>query len=396
MAVSTSTAMSSSGAPASSTTAAPSISYLTVTVKPLTTTFTPPASCGEMHLTQLSSPGYRIWLNEPLPVPGSRFGDCYPPGFIDGYTSDRRLREFRRPFLLSTGLPRGLEHGADLDKWLYRLLRLVSEFLVVKMSKCIVKYIHAWCKRKEPKTVEDDIMFEQVEHHVVRSNHSDSGFQLAPPTITVDANRPAYGGTCYSTFQADQTVNVTQYDSTSITATSIFIAKATDQAFAHPIDGFQVQLEPTTSSAASAASVSSTSIPAPSSHLSGGAIAGAVIGSLAGLVAILLAVLFLIRRYKRVKSTAAPFDGAGNGAGMFQQQEQVFWNKDQPGSPSTGYIQSPYYSTNGTFDSTGQGSPQENYRNAPMQSYELGVPQEPRELDSGWVGRELDAGGHGK
>lgn len=83
---STATVTSAAGSSSAATTT-PALSVLYVTVKPLTDTFTPPASCGEMHLTQLSSPGYQIWLNEPQPVTQSQFGDCYPPGFIDGYTS---------------------------------------------------------------------------------------------------------------------------------------------------------------------------------------------------------------------------------------------------------------------------------------------------------------------
>jgi hypothetical protein len=58
-----------------------------VTIQPLTTTFTPPASCGGKHLSQMSSPGYYIWLDEPNPVPNTIVGGCYPPEFIDGYTS---------------------------------------------------------------------------------------------------------------------------------------------------------------------------------------------------------------------------------------------------------------------------------------------------------------------
>ncbi|KAF3065863.1 hypothetical protein GL218_09313 [Daldinia childiae] len=64
----------------SNPTTAPSVSVLTLTQKELTTTFTPPASCREVHLTQLSSPGYQLWLNEPQPVPNSKIGDCYPSG----------------------------------------------------------------------------------------------------------------------------------------------------------------------------------------------------------------------------------------------------------------------------------------------------------------------------
>lgn len=92
MGESTSTAAGLSGTLTSANpTAAPAMSVLMITVKPLTTTFTPPLSCGEMHLTQLSSPGYEIWLNEPQPVPGSKFGECYPTEFAAGYTSGQSV-----------------------------------------------------------------------------------------------------------------------------------------------------------------------------------------------------------------------------------------------------------------------------------------------------------------
>lgn len=72
---------------ASSSTMASMVSVITITVVALTSTFTPPPTCNEMRLTQLSSPGYEIWLNEPNPVPSSKFGECYPSQFIQGYTS---------------------------------------------------------------------------------------------------------------------------------------------------------------------------------------------------------------------------------------------------------------------------------------------------------------------
>ncbi len=55
----------------------------------LTTTFIPPESCNQEHLTMLSSPGYFIWLNEPVPVPGTTVSDCYPPEFLQYYTTYR-------------------------------------------------------------------------------------------------------------------------------------------------------------------------------------------------------------------------------------------------------------------------------------------------------------------
>lgn len=55
----------------------------------LTTTFIPPEPCNDARLTMLSSPGYFIWLNEPLPVPGTTVSDCYPTEFLEYYTTYR-------------------------------------------------------------------------------------------------------------------------------------------------------------------------------------------------------------------------------------------------------------------------------------------------------------------
>lgn len=54
---------------------------------PLTTTFTPPATCTENSLTMLSSPGFFIWANEPVPVPETTFSNCYPSQWLESYTS---------------------------------------------------------------------------------------------------------------------------------------------------------------------------------------------------------------------------------------------------------------------------------------------------------------------
>lgn len=56
-------------------------------VAALTTTFTPPATCGDDLLTMLTAKSYEIWINEPLPIPGTTQGDCYPSQWIEGYTS---------------------------------------------------------------------------------------------------------------------------------------------------------------------------------------------------------------------------------------------------------------------------------------------------------------------
>jgi len=52
----------------------------------LTTTFIPTATtCTENRLTMLANRDFEIWMNEPLPVPGTTFTDCYPSQFITSY-----------------------------------------------------------------------------------------------------------------------------------------------------------------------------------------------------------------------------------------------------------------------------------------------------------------------
>lgn len=53
----------------------------------LTTTFTPPASCADDHLTMLTAKSYQIWINEPAPLPGSLLSDCYPSEWVGSYSS---------------------------------------------------------------------------------------------------------------------------------------------------------------------------------------------------------------------------------------------------------------------------------------------------------------------
>ncbi len=57
------------------------------TVTPmLTTTFVPTATtCTENRLTMLENRGYEIWMNMPVPVPGTTFSDCYPSQYMTSY-----------------------------------------------------------------------------------------------------------------------------------------------------------------------------------------------------------------------------------------------------------------------------------------------------------------------
>ena len=98
-------------ASASSAAVATAVQFVTVTMVALTTTFTPPATCAEMHLTQLSWSAFEIWANEPQPVPGTKFGACYPSQFIDGYTSlgnaSSSVAPIFSPLVCPSGCPLG-------------------------------------------------------------------------------------------------------------------------------------------------------------------------------------------------------------------------------------------------------------------------------------------------
>lgn len=60
---------------------------LSESVAALTTTFTAPAQCTAGSMTMLGAVADQIWLNEPEPVPGTSVTECYPPAFIDSYSS---------------------------------------------------------------------------------------------------------------------------------------------------------------------------------------------------------------------------------------------------------------------------------------------------------------------
>ncbi|KAI9152092.1 hypothetical protein HJFPF1_09315 [Paramyrothecium foliicola] len=253
-----------------------SFSVIVVTVEkiPLTTTFTPPATCTEERLTMLSSPRYQIWLNEPMPVSGSKLDDCYPSEFMSGYTSLPGTTGSVAPLMSPLVCPQGWWTVGTWD----------------------VSYI-ACCQ---------------------------SGWNLALPTTAPrDPKRSAYGGTCYSNFEAGQTATVTKYDDKEVTETGIFSASTSlDQAYGHPIDGIALDLmlagsidtqAPETSAPASDADPNTENGSGESRGLSGGAIAGIVVGSLAAISFIILGAFFFVRR--RAKQ---------------QGHEQIGISRDQP------------------------------------------------------------------
>ncbi|KAI0844824.1 hypothetical protein F5Y00DRAFT_266146 [Daldinia vernicosa] len=338
MAIQTTTVASSSSGTeaeaASNPTTAPSVSVLTLTEKELTTTFTPPASCLEVHLTQLSSPGYELWLNEPQPVPNSKFGNCYPSGYITGYTSG----QYDGPYVIN----------------LFYFLR------------CIQNASSSIAPMFSPLVCPEGWNTAQTWANGYIACCAD-GFQLHLPDTTVDTNRPAYGGTCYSNFKVGQTATVTAYDSASVTATVEWVASATnDQAYAHPIDGFAV----------------STDDDSGSTRLSGGAIAGIVVGVLVAVIAILVGLLFVLRRSRQKRKQQASFDGSQQVQPQQAVPQEIYTNKEPLTSPNSEYPQTPYTASTGIYE-----GPTPPYK--PTEHYELDS-QTPNELDSGWAGGELE------
>lgn len=88
----------------------------TSSVAALTTTFTAPASCDKDLMTMLTAKSYQIWINEPLPLPGTMLGDCYPSQWIDGYTSVVGSSSSVAPMMSPLVCPSGWATQSD-DSW---------------------------------------------------------------------------------------------------------------------------------------------------------------------------------------------------------------------------------------------------------------------------------------
>ncbi|GME48373.1 hypothetical protein GTA08_BOTSDO09120 [Neofusicoccum parvum] len=302
-AASTTLATSTTRSSSSGTSSSPA-----ATTVALTTTFTPPASCTEKRFSMLSSPWWNIWLNEPSPVPGSLVTDCYPTQWIDGYTSVFNMTSSIAPVMSPLVCP---------DAW-----------SIVRTYASLDNYI-ACCP---------------------------SGFGLHEPSTTVDASRPAYGGTCYTTFTDGQTIEVTAYNASTLTATQPFTATSGDQAYAHVIDGYALAEALSTPSSstsstasaattiASASAAATTSSTSSSNKISGGAIAGIVIGVIA-FVALLfgLALFFFRRRRAQRQASAVPPNEYGSTGNFHETHGDSAFPKEMPGriTPSNVELEGP-------------------------------------------------------
>ncbi|TGJ87868.1 hypothetical protein E0Z10_g896 [Xylaria hypoxylon] len=218
---------------------------------PLTTTFIPPESCNQAQLTMLSSPGYYIWLNEPVPVPGTTISDCYPPEFLEYYTT-------------------------------YHVNPTDVGSLVPLMSPLVCPF--GW---------------------QVVANTGDYqaccpvGYDFTEPKTAIDPNRPAYGGTCYSEWPLSSSTYIEKYGSASLSGSILITASTSKFAnYAHVIDGIAVSTSTTTLSAQREDSEHHTS-------LAPGAIAGIVVGVVAA-VGLLATGVYLYARRHRQKLNQIP------------------------------------------------------------------------------------------
>ncbi|KAL1622641.1 hypothetical protein SLS56_008623 [Neofusicoccum ribis] len=115
-------------------------------------------------------------------------------------------------------------------------------------------------------------------------------------------------------FTVGKTVNVTAYNSVSITATQEWVASSTaDQAYGHVIEGFAleqaaVHVQSFELGTDGKLQSSSTAAASSSNKLSGGAIAGIVIGVVAFVALLLGAALWFFRRRRAAARKASPGD----------------------------------------------------------------------------------------
>lgn len=255
-------ATASSFAPFATLTSAPALELradatsTASSVAALTTTFTPPATCNDNLLTMLTSRSFQIWVNEPLPLPGSVLGDCYPSEWINGYTSVVSSSSSVAPLMSPLVCPSGWKTQSD-DTW-------TSGYMA-----CCASYVAFLSPCRLPRPAGDfriDLRVSETRDENLLTGRN-SGFTLAAPSSAIDTDRPAYGGTCYSDFALGQVETVTVYNATALSQTREWSASTTPaQAYGHPIDGIALDYTPTSakSSGATATGTASGSDASPS------------------------------------------------------------------------------------------------------------------------------------
>ncbi|KAI1424603.1 hypothetical protein F5Y12DRAFT_442229 [Xylaria sp. FL1777] len=257
---------------------------------PLTTTFIPPDSCNQAQLTQLSSPGFFIWLNEPVPVPGTTVSDCYPSEFLQYYKTYTL-----NPTTLGSMVPL-------MSPLVYPLGWQVVNSIGNYVALCPI------------------------------------GYGFTSPKTTLDPNRPAYGGTCYSQWPLSSSAYVKVFGSASSSGFMLITASTLGFAnYAHVIDGIVVSTVPPTTSTSSSSSSTSATVSAQlgdSEHtsLTRGAIAGIVVGVIVA-VGLLVAAFYLYARRRRQILRQMPPALPPKDEGTFTTTNKLISAEKPPDSP---------------------------------------------------------------
>ncbi|KAF1986844.1 hypothetical protein K402DRAFT_463359 [Aulographum hederae CBS 113979] len=288
------------------------------TAIPLTTTFTPPASCIENRLSMMPPPGWMIWANEPVPAPNVTVSDCYPREFLQSYTS------------VSSSV--------------------AGSSVVPAMSPLICPI--GWCTM-----------------YAGDANYAaccPSGYQLHRPDTTFVSSRPGYGGTCYSDLTESSTVVLSAYNTEGAVNRQVWTASSSGaQAYAHVIDGYALT-EPNldcgitttvTPDSSSSQSPIHNAIPPPhpSATLSGGAIAGIVVSSIAAASFIFLGIVLLLRRRHLAIKRAAVVDSVRELSGDRKDvvHEKGEWDRD---GGEIGVVEMPGKDGDGVAELEGDGA----------------------------------------
>jgi hypothetical protein len=153
----------------------------------------------------LANREYEIWVNMPVPVPGTTLTDCYPSQYMTSY----------------------LQSAGAVTQAAFNPLICPGDYSAV--GPYTSNYI-ACCPR---------YFLPPYLENISSTNSKTSGYSFAEPTVTALPLRPAFGGTCYSPIYEATPVIVTQYGNASVTATITFSATVTNaQAYALPYDGY--------------------------------------------------------------------------------------------------------------------------------------------------------------
>lgn len=176
----------------------------------LITQFAPLATaCTENRLTMLQNKAFEIWNNEPFPVPGTTFSDCYPSQFISSLISSAG------GITLQAFSPLECPKNYSTVGFTSNYIACCPRSVFIKRTLCNIAHLYL------------------------------SGYSLANPTATPFSNRPAFGGTCYTPLFEGTPVTITKYGTGSVLATTTFAA--TDQfaqAYAYPYEGFASSASP--------------------------------------------------------------------------------------------------------------------------------------------------------